>query len=158
MNNQIPQKYKKYIAIIFMIAIFFMADQYLKHLAVNKFSRQSYNLISNYLTFSFTPNYYIAFSLPISGPFLNIVIALMIIGIFSYLIYSYRQQKNTLFLIGVLLILSGAISNFLDRIISGYVIDYIYLKHFTVFNLADTYIFIGAITTLISLNKKTELK
>ena len=141
-----------------MIAIFFMADQYLKHLAVNKFSRQSYNLISNYLTFSFTPNYYIAFSLPISGPFLNIVIALMIIGIFSYLIYSYRQQKNTLFLIGVLLILSGAISNFLDRIISGYVIDYIYLKHFTVFNLADTYIFIGAITTLISLNKKTELK
>ena len=158
MNNQIPQKYKKYIAIIFMIAIFFMADQYLKHLAVNKFSRQSYNLISNFLTFSFTPNYYIAFSLPISGPFLNIVIALMIIGIFSYLIYSYRQQKNTLFLIGVLLILSGAISNFLDRIISGYVIDYIYLKHFTVFNLADTYIFIGAITTLISLNKKTELK
>jgi signal peptidase II len=158
MNNQIYKKHLKFIAIILMIAIFFIADRYLKYVAIYNFKESSYNLLGNFLTFTFVPNYYIAFSLPLSGLLLNIVIGLMIISIFVYLINYLRKQPNTLFFIGMLLILLGAISNFSDRILYGYVIDYIYLKHFTVFNFADAYITIGAILTIISLNKKTELK
>jgi signal peptidase II len=156
MNNQIQKKYKKFIAIILMIAIFFMADRYLKYIAINSLAGSSHNLLGNFLTFTFIPNSYIAFSLPFSGPLLNIIILLMIISIFAYLINYLRKKPNTLFFIGMLLILLGAISNFSDRIIYGYVIDYIYLKHFTVFNLADAYITIGAILTIISLNKKNQ--
>jgi signal peptidase II len=55
-------------------------------------------------------------------------------------------------------IIFGAISNILDRLIYGYVIDYLELKYFTVFNLADVMISGGAIillTKTIKLNKKT---
>ena len=57
-------------------------------------------------------------------------------------------------IIGLLLILLGALSNFFDRLAYGYVIDYFYLKNFTIFNLADASISGGAILALIGLNKK----
>lgn len=136
-----------------MIAIFFITDRYLKIIALSNYSEKSVYLFSDFLSFTFTPNYYIAFSLPFSGPILNIIIGLMIIGIITYLIYR-RQDYNKLLLIAALFILIGAISNFIDRIVCGYVIDYIYLEYFTVFNLADTYISIGSILAIISLNKK----
>ncbi|MDR3559793.1 MAG: signal peptidase II [Candidatus Pacebacteria bacterium] len=44
---------------------------------------------------------------------------------------------------GILLVLSGAISNIVDRIFFGCVIDYINLRVWPVFNLADVYITIG---------------
>ena len=137
-----------------MIAIFFILDRYLKNLALNNFSNSSLTLIKDYLSFTFTPNYYIAFSLPLSGYLLNTAIGLMIIAIVIYLFYLIKNKKSKLLLAGTSLLFSGAISNFIDRISSGYVIDYIYLKYFTVFNFADAAIFIGTILILISVNKK----
>ena len=45
----------------------------------------------------------------------------------------------------LLAIIFGAISNLFDRIKYGYVIDYLDLKYFTVFNLADVMIVGGVI-------------
>lgn len=44
-----------------------------------------------------------------------------------------------------LLIISGAASNFADRIFRGAVVDYINVKFFASFNLADSFIVIGAL-------------
>lgn len=44
-----------------------------------------------------------------------------------------------------LLIISGAASNFADRVLRGAVIDYINVKFFASFNLADSFIVIGAL-------------
>lgn len=131
-----------------------MADRYLKFLAAEKLADKSFNLLSNIFTFNFTPNYYIAFSLPLQGFWLNSVISLIILAIIAFLIKSIRNKENKLFISGLSLILIGAISNLIDRLQSGYVIDYLYLKHFTVFNLADVCISLGAILILISLYKK----
>lgn len=158
MNNLFSKKYIKLIAIILLIAIFFILDRYLKFLAITNFQNTSFSLLGNFLSFTFTANYYIAFSLPFSGPYLNILIALIIIFLFSYLYYSVRKENNNLLTIGFLLILVGAVSNFIDRVTLGYVADYIYLKHFTVFNLADVYISSGALLSIISLNKKPSSK
>ena len=154
MNKQNSKKYFKNIAIILMIAIFFIADRYLKFLAAGKLAGESFALIGNIFTFNFTPNYYIAFSLPIGGLFLNILIGLIIAAILIFLTKSIKDKKNLILLPGFLLILSGAISNFIDRLSYGYVIDYLYLKHFTVFNIADACISLGAIIILFSLYKK----
>lgn len=154
MNNLFSKKYIKFIAIILLIAIFFILDRYLKFIAINSFKNTSFNLIGDFLSFTFTSNYYIAFSLPFSGPALNILIALIIIFLFSYLFYSIRKYNNDLLIVSFLLILIGAVSNFIDRVTLGYVVDYIYLKNFTVFNMADVYISCGAIISIASLNKK----
>lgn len=45
--------------------------------------------------------------------------------------------------ISLVLIASGAISNLLDRLIYGYVIDYINPGFWPTFNLADVFIFVG---------------
>ena len=51
----------------------------------------------------------------------------------------------------MILLLSGAIGNFIDRIIKGYVVDFFQFTFidFPVFNVADCYITIGAVLFII---------
>lgn len=55
------------------------------------------------------------------------------------------------------LILSGALSNIMDRLSFGCVIDFIDLKFWPVFNLADVFITIGAIIILVKSRKVKSL-
>ena len=74
-----------------------------------------------------------------------------------YLIFSEIFQKkylNILLLSGLLLILSGAIGNLIDRIFFGCVIDFINLKIWPVFNIADSFITLGVIVILLVYLKK----
>ncbi len=137
-----------------MIAIFFIADRYLKSLANGKLADSSFNLLGDIFTFDFTANYFMAFSLPIHGSWLNLIIGSIVLVIVWLLIEAIKNKEKTGIIIGFLLILAGAISNLIDRLMFGYVVDYFYLKHFTVFNIADACISLGAILIIISLYKK----
>lgn len=66
------------------------------------------------------------------------------------LYYLYRSQRN-LFLI---FILAGAVSNLIDRISLGCVIDFIDLKFWPIFNLADAFIVIGVIMLILQIKKQ----
>ncbi len=145
MNKLQKNKYFRYIAITFLIAIFFSIDQFLKLFAWNLKEGQAIKLINNIFSFHFAINPDMAFSIPFRGPLLNGLIVIIIILLLSYIIYL-ASKKNTLgwelFLWG--LILAGALSNISDRLIYGYVVDYLNLKYFTIFNLADIMISVGA--------------
>lgn len=69
------------------------------------------------------------------------------------LFYFYSKQFKML--IPLALITSGALGNLIDRIIRGYVVDYVmwYYKSFVwpIFNLADVFIVIGAFLLFIVL-------
>jgi signal peptidase II len=150
MNNKIFKLHIKNIAWLVALAIFFLVDRYLKLVAI---SSPIKIIIKDLLNFNFVPNYQIAFSLPVSGPWLNILISLVIITIFYYLILNYKHLKNLEFVsfFGILL---GAVSNLFDRIKYGFVIDYFDLRWFTIFNIADAMISICSILLFISLLKK----
>ncbi len=77
---------------------------------------------------------------------------LLIIIFLLLSLYKRCFVHNTLYII---LILAGAISNIIDRIFFGCVIDFIDLKFWPVFNLADIYITIGAIMIIINKAKHT---
>lgn len=64
--------------------------------------------------------------------------------ILLFLIKGWRGINKTSQL-GLLLIVSGAISNVIDRIAYGGAVDYIHLRFWSSFNLADCYIVIGII-------------
>lgn len=53
-------------------------------------------------------------------------------------------------IVPLVLILSGAVSNIIDRLYFGCVIDFIDLKIWPVFNIADSFIVIGVILVVIS--------
>lgn len=134
------------IAIISVIAIFFVLDRYLKSLALKLAPGESINLISDLFSFSFSKNPYIAFSLPI-GP--NVITPLVIIIIISLIMaivwLIYKQKQLSLQVIFLIIILLGAVSNAIDRLQYTYVIDYLRLKNLSVFNIADAMISLGTI-------------
>ncbi len=80
--------------------------------------------------------------------FIAIFNALFIIIISLFLFWD-RFKKDVFVSIAFVLILSGAISNFIDRLFLGYVVDYINVGWFPVFNLADVMISLGAFIWII---------
>ncbi len=131
-------------------AMFFIADRWLKHLAIDKADEPSLHLIGDFFIFDFTKNPYISFSLPLSGWWLNLVLGVVIIVLIFYIIYLISNKNSQRLLIPPLtFIFFGAISNIIDRIQYGYVVDYLEMRYFSVFNLADAMISLGALGTIL---------
>jgi len=62
----------------------------------------------------------------------------------------YRQGKlSPLGDLAVNMIIGGAIGNMVDRIRLGYVVDMFYIPFFSVFNVADSFVTIGAVLLAI---------
>ncbi len=74
-----------------------------------------------------------------------------IIGIALYLYSGANTGK--LFTSALMLIVSGGIGNMIDRVVLGYVVDFIdfTLIDFAVFNIADSFVCIGAGMLILSL-------
>lgn len=78
------------------------------------------------------------------------IITVFVVG---YLIYMFHKEKTDSKLVGVSfsLILSGAIGNFIDRLVNGFVVDMFRLDfiNFPIFNVADMCLTIGVALMLI---------
>lgn len=138
-----------------VIAMFFVIDRLLKKNALALEFNHYKQIIGNTLTFRLAYNQNIAFSLPLSGPWLNILISLIIFCLLLIIIYTKIKKtsdQKRIFLLTF--ILFGAISNLLDRFLYGAVVDYFDLKYFTIFNLADVMISVGVFTFFICFLKK----
>ncbi len=148
---------KKMIAINIAVIFFISLDRLLKVFAF-KNAFKEFNLFGEILKFNYENNYNIAFSLPLSGDILIVVIFIILIILIFFTLRFIKMQeynKGT----GLFLIILGASSNLYDRIKYGFVIDYLDLKYFTVFNLADIMIVVGIIFfLLISINEKSYVK
>lgn len=136
MNRVLAKKLSFNIAIACSLAIFFLSDRLLKDVALNLVESKA--LISNFFLFSLTKNYFISFSLPFSGPILNIFIIALVFLLASYIIFLIVKEKNSkLEIILLLFIFFGALSNLIDRLSLGFVVDYLELSYFSAFNIAD---------------------
>jgi signal peptidase II len=146
MNKFLTKTHLKNIAIALVIAIFFVADIFLKAISLDLMSSSPRELIGNIFSFHPTANYYMAFSFPFSGSLLNTAVSLIIVALILYILHlkiNKKEKKSEVILL--IFILLGALSNLADRWTHGYVIDYLELKYFTVFNIADVMISGGAL-------------
>ncbi len=139
----------------FLISIFIiLLDQLTKYLIF-----YNYKLFINkdYIFFKldYVKNYGAAFNI-FSGSRLFLSGVSIIYSII--LIYLILREKtfNYLEIVSYCFILGGSIGNGLDRIINGYVIDFININilNFPVFNIADISINIGFILLIYSLFKR----
>lgn len=143
MNKYFFKKYQIInIAIFSLIAIFFILDRLLKKISLHDQAQRE--IFGNVFKFSFTANKYMAFSLPIGGLFLIILVGGILLFFLFYLIFLFYKKRYKEFF-GFLAVFLGALSNFIDRIVYSFVVDYFDLIYFTVFNLADVLIFLGSI-------------
>jgi len=154
LNFAFMLKYKKNMASWILLAMFFVIlDRFFKFLAYGGYFDKSISIAGDFFKFNFIPNYNIAFSLPLSGIFLNILIILIIIFLLYELLFlGQRQEWGKVALLTF--IIFGAISNMLDRLRYGFVVDYLDLKYFTVFNIADAMIVGGVLGLALIFYKK----
>lgn len=136
---------------IFAVVVF-LADQLSKYFIVTQFSPgESFPLIPGVIHFTFVKNFGAAFGiLPNQRLFFIIVSLLIIILIITgeHLICREFPHSRT----GLSLLLGGALGNFWDRLFSGYVIDFVDLRFWPVFNIADIAIVLGVILLFLTLN------
>ncbi len=81
------------------------------------------------------------------------VFLLIAVIVVTAIIYYYRQLPEKLWLMRVALGLQmgGAVGNALDRIMHGYVVDFLHVHHFPIFNVADSSIVVGVGLLIITM-------
>ncbi len=81
------------------------------------------------------------------------LIVVSIIMIIALLVFNYFvKNKNMWYCLSFSFILGGAVGNLIDRIVFGYVRDFIYLDFFPtfpIFNFADSFLCVGAVMLII---------
>ena len=135
---------------LIIVSIIVTLDQISKYFITLNYD---YFLNKNIFIFSinFARNYGAAFNI-----FEGNRVFLSLISIISSLILIYfiffKGRLNLLDRYGLSLILAGSLGNGIDRIIKGYVIDFINLKlfDFPIFNIADIAINIGCIILIFN--------
>ena len=106
-------------------------------------------LIHGVLDLQYTENTDVAFNLlravpeRVRVPFLGVTGAVAVISLLGILLL--RSGGPGLGRATLLLITAGAVGNYLDRIVRGYVVDFVHVPHWPVFNVADAYVTVGAI-------------
>ena len=117
---------------------------------------QSLHWIDGVLSLTYVKNYGAAFGVLYYQTFLLIGVTLVL---FAVLWINRRRwfRQPFLFRIGMTVALGGAIGNFSDRVRLGYVVDFLDLPHWPVFNIADAAIVSGCALIVYSLLRE-ELK
>lgn len=134
---------KKIFIISFIILII---DIISKRLVIgNLATSESVSVIDNFFRITYAENTGVAFSL-IEG-YVGFIIMMTVIVIIMIFKYVKSNNINKYEEIGYSFILGGALGNLLDRVIYGYVIDFldfnIFGYDFPIFNIADSFIVIG---------------
>ena len=140
---------------IFFILVVF--DLLSKKIVFDSIDLHTFISLTFFLDLTHIHNFGISFGLfsGLISPWLLIILGLLVVGFIFYLMKSASDMFEEW---SFLIIISGALSNIIDRIFNGYVIDFIYFhyKYFfwPAFNFADIYITIGIIMIVINILRK----
>ena len=144
-------KYIKTFGIIFFLVII---DQIVKKIIVSTFTLgEVKEVIHNFFDLTLLQNKGAAFSI-LEGKVIFLILFSLIIIIYLINLIIKDNNLGKFSLISYILIIGGATGNLIDRIVHGYVIDYLafypFGYAFPVFNLADTFVVSGVILLCLS--------
>lgn len=144
----------KYILFFAASALLIFIDQFTKKLAYQTlYNKQPIVIIKDVLELVYVENRGAAFGILQNMQILFYALTVLVILIIMF--YLYKLKLNIYYMpyfIFLILIFSGAIGNFIDRVKNKYVIDFIYFKpiDFPVFNFADICITLGCLLLIFS--------
>ena len=151
---------KNYRKIYFPLAavILIALDQLSKLWIVNHIPLNTiHKFLPGIFSLTYLRNYGAAFSILQNQQWFFTVITFAVVGAACYY-FIKNLQGNFGLLFGLLLIISGGLGNFIDRVRLGYVVDMVHLDfmNFAIFNVADSYLTVGVIILFITLWKEEE--
>ena len=151
---------KNYRKLYFQLAavMLILLDQLSKQWIVNHIPLNAIRkCVPGIFSLTYLRNYGAAFSILQNQQWFFTVITLAVVGAACYY-FIKNINGNFWFLFGLLLIISGGIGNFIDRLRLGYVVDMVHLDfmNFAIFNVADSYLTVGVVILFIALWKEEE--
>ena len=148
---------QKFILWLFIAGVVFLADQFTKALILSNFQLGEARVIgAGFFNIVRVHNTGAAFSFMASADgwqrWFFTAIGILAAVFITALLKSHASQK--LFGFALAFILGGALGNVIDRLMYGYVVDFLDIYwgiwHFPAFNLADSGITVGAVCLLIA--------
>lgn len=151
---------KNYRKLYFPLAavMLILLDQLSKQWIVNHIPLNAIRkCVPGIFSLTYLRNYGAAFSILQNQQWFFTVITLTVVGAACYY-FIKNINGNFWFLFGLLLIISGGIGNFIDRLRLSYVVDMVHLDfmNFAIFNVADSYLTVGVMILFIALWKEEE--
>lgn len=152
------KKIKKLILIIFLSVLI---DQGIKLIvSYNMNVGDSINIINNFFSITYVHNIGAAWSILSGGRIILILLGIVAIDVI-YLMFIHKKELNKYENIIYGLLIGGILGNLIDRVLYGYVIDYlnfnIFGYNFPVFNFADILIVITVLIIIVfSFKEKNE--
>ena len=144
MNEGKSKRFTTTIFSILFVVILIAVDQWTKHLAVLRLKgEEPYILINGVLEFRYLENRGAAFSMLQGKQVFFYILTTVFLAIAFYVLSKLPRTRHYLPVrICLLVLVSGAVGNLIDRIIQKYVVDFIYFSiiDFPVFNVADMYV------------------
>ncbi|NQT32423.1 MAG: signal peptidase II, partial [Candidatus Omnitrophica bacterium] len=137
-RRKIHRLIKLYYLIILLI---YLLDQFSKFYILKVVQQGSSTpVINNILHITLVQNTGAAFGMLKEHPSLFIVIAIIAVFLIVFFLLKKSHALNTPEKIALSFILGGTLGNLTDRVRFGYVIDFIDLRVWPVFNIADSFI------------------
>lgn len=127
--------------IIGLVILLILLDQAIKLVII--INNPNKTIIQNFIEIKLTENTGGAFGVGQNSTFSYIVTNVIVLGIIIKFMTNGNKLIDMKTKIVLSLVLAGGISNLLDRIIRGFVVEFINIKNIPVFNLADLYITIS---------------
>jgi len=111
------------------------------------FQKEFIEVIPGVFEFRYTQNRGVAFSMLQDQRWVFIPVSVLMTAVLILMLIRSPMRRSKLFCISTTLVIAGAIGNLIDRIVLGYVIDFLYfsLIDFPIFNFADCCVVIGAV-------------
>ena len=140
-----------FLATIILIAL----DQFTKYLAVlNLKDQSSFVLIKKVFELQYLENNGAAFGMLEGKKYFFLAVTIIFLIAACFIFYKIPLEKKFIPLrIVIVFLSSGAIGNMIDRLLHRYVIDFFYFEiiNFPIFNVADIYVTLSAITLFVLL-------
>lgn len=145
-----------YLIYLFIVVSLVSLDQYTKSIILNYFKLyQSKTIIDGFFSLTYVQNFGAGFSIMQNARTTFLIITPICLIGFTYL---FIRSNDKLSKTALLLMISGTIGNFIDRIVRIYVVDFldfiIFGWDFPIFNVADIFLTIGVCLYIIALIKE----
>lgn len=144
---------KSWIKIIGFIILFILLMQIVNIIVINNLT-ESKVLIDGFLSLTYYENTGGAFGVGQGDTIGFALISIIVIAIIIRFMVLQKDRIDKKTMIALELIIAGGVSNLIDRLFRGFVVDYIDINQlisFPIFNLADLCISIGWIILVISI-------
>ncbi len=133
---------------LLIAAIVVVIDQWTKQLAVSYLKPISTKpLIDGVLHLTYVENTGAAFGMMKNHRWVFMATStIAVIGILIFIVGWYKKYHDPLLFTGLAFIAGGGIGNMIDRVLLGYVVDFVDFRliNFAVFNGADSFVCVGA--------------